>query len=133
MIVNVLRFAFRQETTERERAEVLAVMRELTALEPVAFSSVGPDIGDDARFTHAYCVALADLDALRRYVHDPAHLAADSVIVPRLARLSATRFADEGSPELAEAVNAVHREKAAAHPEWARLLESVPELDLAAG
>ncbi|AXX31094.1 hypothetical protein KCV87_01400 [Actinosynnema pretiosum subsp. pretiosum] len=27
----------------------------------------------------------------------------------------------------------MHREKAAAHPEWARLLESVPELDLSAG
>ncbi|GAA2685332.1 MULTISPECIES: Dabb family protein [Actinosynnema] len=133
MIVNLLRFAFKQEATAQERAEVLAVLRGLTELEPVSFSSVGPDIGDDPRFTHAYCVALADFDALRRYVNDPAHLAADSVIIPRLARLSATRFADEGSPELAEAVNALHREKAAAHPEWARLLGTVPELDLAAG
>ncbi|WP_245553060.1 Dabb family protein [Nocardia veterana] len=68
MIVHTLRFAFRDEATEADREKVLATMRRTAAVESVTFSTVGPAVVNDpdSGYTHAYCVAIADLDALER-------------------------------------------------------------------
>jgi hypothetical protein len=126
MIVNVLRFAFRPEVTAAEQAEVVALMRRTAAVESVAFSTVGQDLGDPADgFTHAYLVAIPDLAALERYMHDPVHIAGDRTILGRLARLAAVRLADDPDPELGRVVGEMHGRKAAAHPEWGRAVEEL--------
>ncbi|MGK5553914.1 Dabb family protein [Actinomadura kijaniata] len=127
MIVLMLRFAFRAETTEDERAAALAAMRHTASVGSVAFSVVGQDLGDPADgYTHAYCVGVEDLEALRRYLYDPVHLEGDLTILPRLARLSPARLSDDPDPGLNGKIMAMHLEKVAAHPEWGRLLDAIP-------
>lgn len=126
MIVNVLRFRFREGTTPEQEAEVLAAMRRTASLEWVTFSAVGRDIGDPAEgFTHTYLVGIADLEALERYMHDPVHLAGDDVILPHLDRLVGVRMSDDADPEVAAKVAALHGAKAARYPEWGRVIEAL--------
>jgi hypothetical protein len=128
MIVNLLRFAFRESTTSEERDEVLAAMRRTAGVDSVAFSVVGRDLGDPAEgYSHTYCVGVADLDALERYMYDPVHPEGDFVILPRLARLSAVRFSDDPDPELASRIGAIAHGKLAAYPEWRELLDAIPQ------
>lgn len=128
MIVNILRFSFRDGTTDEEKDEVLAAMRRTASVESVAFSSVGQDLGDPADgYTHAYCAAVEDLAALERYMYDPVHLAGDHDILPRLARLSAVRLSDDPDPELNAKITAMHLRKVATYPEWGRLLDAIPD------
>lgn len=128
MIVNLLRFAFKESTTPQEREEVLAAMHRTAGVESVAFSTVGRDIGDpDDGFSHAYCVGVTDLGALERYLYDPVHLEGDFVVLPQLERLSAVRFSDDPDPELAARIGVIVQEKLAAHPEWGELLAAIPQ------
>lgn len=133
MIVNMLRFSFKDETTDEQRAAVLAAMRRTASVESVSFSTVGQDLGDPADgFSHAYCVGIADLESLDRYLYDPVHLAGDFEIVPHLARLSAVRLSDDEDPDLGATIMAMHQKKVATYPEWAALLDAIPNADLAA-
>ncbi|MFF2546740.1 Dabb family protein [Kitasatospora sp. NPDC058063] len=120
MIIHMLRFAFKETATEEDRAHVLAVMRRTASVESVAFSTVGRSLDATGGFTHAYCVAIPDLPALRRYMHDPVHLAGDPQIMPHLARIAiGPDLSDDPAPDLAAQVLALHEEKVALHPEWA--------------
>ncbi|QKW50999.1 Dabb family protein [Streptomyces buecherae] len=120
MIVHMLRFAFKESVTEEERERVLEVFRRTAAVESVSFSTVGQNLGDPDGFTHAFCVGIADLPALRRYMHDPVHLAGDPQIMPYLARIAiGPDLSDDMSPTLARDVMALHEEKVALYPEWA--------------
>lgn len=133
MIVNVQRFAFKDETTEEERAEVLAAMRRTAGAESVAYATVGRDLGDPAEgYTHAYLAAVEDVAALDRYMYDPAHLEGDFVILPRLSRLFAVRFSDDPDPELTERIREIYLGKIAAYPEWEDLLNAIPDVKVAA-
>ncbi|WP_263166195.1 Dabb family protein [Streptomyces sp. SCSIO ZS0520] len=126
MIVNLQRFSFKPGVSEEEKAEVLAAMRRTGSVESVAYSAVGQDLGDPADgFTHAYLAAVPDLDALERYMHDPVHLAGDEVILPRLARQSAVRLADDPDPELRQAVFAIYDRKVRKYPAWGRQVEAL--------
>lgn len=127
MIVNILRFSFKDDTSEEDRAAVLAAMRRTASVESAAFGVVGQDIGPDDGYTHTYCVGVPDLDALERYMHDPVHLAGDDVIVPHIQRIAAVRFSDDMDPELAAKVGEVALAKVAKYPAWGRQLESIPE------
>ncbi|MGA4846911.1 Dabb family protein [Streptomyces sp. G5(2025)] len=120
MIVHMLRFTFKETATEEDRERVLAVMRRTAAVESVSFSTVGQNLGDPEGFTHASCVGIADMAALRRYMHDPVHLAGDPQIMPHLARIAVgPDLSDDMTPTLAEDTLALHEEKAALYPEWA--------------
>lgn len=120
MIVHMLRFAFKETVTEEERERVLEVFRRTAAVESVSFSTVGQNLGDPDGFTHAFCVGIADLPALRRYMHDPVHLAGDPQIMPYLVRIAiGPDLSDDMSPTLARDVLALHEEKVALYPEWA--------------
>lgn len=123
MILNVLRLTLKDDTTPEERNDVLAALRRTASLPWVSFSSVGPALDDPASF--GYVVAIADLAALENYMHDPVHLAGDDVILPRIARLSAVRFSDDGDPDIGAKVYALHQAKVAKYPEWGRLVESI--------
>ncbi|MFD5870059.1 Dabb family protein [Streptomyces sp. NPDC060322] len=132
MIVNILRFSFKDGTTEEEKAHVLATMRRTAAVGSVAFGVVGQDLGDPAEgFTHTYCAGVEDLAALERYMHEPDHLDGDPAILPHLARLSAVRLSDDMDPGLGEKILAMHLRKVAMYPEWGRLLDSIPDVHLA--
>lgn len=134
MIVNILRFTFKDETTDEEKAEVLAAMRRTATVDSASFSTVGQDLGDPTDgYTHAYCVGIKDLAALERYLHDPVHLDGDFRIIPHLARLSAVRMSDDMDPELGQRVMAMHLRKVAQYPDWAQLLDSIPEVRVATG
>ncbi|MGW0949862.1 Dabb family protein [Streptomyces sp. NPDC002623] len=120
MIVHMLRFTFKETVTEEEREHVLATMRRTASVDSVSFSTVGQNLGDPDGFTHAYCVGIADLPALRRYMHDPVHLAGDPQIMPYLARIAiGPDLSDDMTPTLAGDILALHEEKAALYPEWA--------------
>lgn len=127
MIVNILRFSFKDETTEEQKTAVLTAMRRTATVDSTSFSTVGQDLGNPADgYTHAYCVGIPDLDALERYLHDPIHLAGDFEILPHFARLSAVRLSDDMDPELGEKVVAMALRKIAKYPQWAELLASIP-------
>ncbi|MEV0402896.1 Dabb family protein [Actinoallomurus sp. NPDC050550] len=128
MIVNLLRFSFKEETTEEQRAEVLAAMRRTATVDAASFSSVGQDLGDPAEgYTHAYCVGIEDLAALERYLYDPVHLEGDFGILLHLARLSAVRLSDDMDPQLGGKIMRMHLRKVATYPEWGRLLDAIPD------
>ncbi|WP_372666380.1 Dabb family protein [Amycolatopsis kentuckyensis] len=127
MIVNLLRFRFRDDVTEAGRDAVLAAMRRTAGVESAAFGTVGRDLGDPAEgYTHAYCVGVPDLAALERYLHDPVHLAGDDVILPSLARLSAVRFTDDADPETGAKMGELVRAKLEKYPDWERQLKAIP-------
>ncbi len=124
MIVHMLRFAFKETATEEEREQALAAMRRTAAVESVSFSTVGQCLGDPDGFSHAYCVGITDLPALRRYMHDPVHLAGDPQILPHLARIAiGPDVSDDMTPTLAEDILALHEEKVALYPEWGAELD----------
>ncbi|MET8544243.1 Dabb family protein [Kitasatospora sp. NPDC004799] len=119
MIVHMLRFAFKETATEEDRERVLAAMRRTASVESVAFSTVGHSLDTDGGYTHAYCVAIPDLPALRRYMHDPVHLAGDPQILPYLARIAiGPDLSDDPTPGLADRILALHEEKVALYPQW---------------
>jgi hypothetical protein len=123
VILNVLRLTLKDDTTEEQRADVLAALRRTAGLPWVTFSSVGPTFDDPLSF--GYAVAIKDLEALEKYMHDPVHLAGDDLILPRVARLSAVRFADDDDPGVGAKVFALHQAKVAKYPDWGRLVESI--------
>ncbi|WP_369028837.1 Dabb family protein, partial [Nocardia farcinica] len=90
---------------------VLATMRRTASVNSVEFACVGQDLGDpSAGFTHSYCVGLADLAALERYMHDPVHLAGDPVIIPYLAKVAiGPDLSDDPDPELNARIMALHQ------------------------
>jgi hypothetical protein len=133
MIVIVLRFSFKDDTSEAEKAETLTMMRRAATLDAVTFSTVGWDLGDPAEgYTHTYMVGLEDLTALEEYLYHPDHIAGDFVYIPRLARLASIRFSDDDDPGLAGQLMKAYQGKIAKHPDWAELIASIPEFRVSA-
>jgi Stress responsive A/B Barrel Domain len=132
MIVIVLRFTFKTDTSEQARASVLATMRRSSTVDGVSFSTVGQDLGDPAEgYTHAYCVAVRDVDALQQYIYDPVHVNGDREVLPALARLSAILLSDDMDPELGKKTMDMRLQKIATYPWWGQLLEAIPNLQIA--
>ncbi|QBS43205.1 Dabb family protein [Nocardia sp. CS682] len=130
MIVHLLRFGFRDETTDEQKAEVLATMRRTASVESVSFATVGQNLGDVSEgLTHAYCVGIEDLAALERYMHDPVHLDGDPQIIPHVAKLAiGPDVSDAPDPALRAKIMALHEAKLQKYPERARLMTTVPEV-----
>ncbi|WP_067669108.1 Dabb family protein [Nocardia miyunensis] len=133
MIVHLLRFGFRDETSEKQKAQVLALMRRTAAVDSVSFSAVGQHLGDPVEgYTHGYCVGIADLPALERYMYDPIHLAGDPDIIPHLSRLAVgPTVSDDLDPELGTKIMALNDRKLADYPEWAQLMKTIPDFRIA--
>ncbi|EYF03838.1 Dabb family protein [Chondromyces apiculatus] len=131
MIINLLRFRFRDEVSEAERADALAAISRTASLDAVAFSVIGRDLGDPAAgFTHAYLVAIPGLEALERYFDAPVHRAGDFQFIPLVAKLSRSGFTSDDDPDLGEKIMALWRRKMSADPGWLALFDLVPELSL---
>jgi hypothetical protein len=126
MIISLLRFSFKPDVTEEEKAEALAAMRRTASVESTVFSTVGRDLGDPAEgFTHASVTAIPDLDALERYMHDPVHVKGDEYILPRLAKQSAVRLSDDPDPELPQKIYAIYTRRVETNPAWGREVETL--------
>jgi Stress responsive A/B Barrel Domain len=125
MIVHVLRFSFKEGTSDDELAAIEAALKRLASSEAASFSVVGQDLGTPD-YTLAYCVAFEDLAALERYMlHEPTHIAADRAILPHVANLAAVDLSDDRDPELGAKIAALHQHRLATDPEFAELLRSV--------
>lgn len=128
MIVNILRFRFKDTVDPATRDKVLARMSETAAVESVSFATVGQDLGDPAEgFTHAFCVGIADVAALRRYFYDPVHLAGDPDILPHFERLYAVRLSDDLDPGLRDEITGLFLEKVRKYPQWGELMAAIPD------
>ncbi|MFD6159650.1 Dabb family protein [Nocardia sp. NPDC060256] len=105
-------------------------MRRTASMESVSFSTVGQNLGDASEgLTHAYCVGIEDLAALERYMHDPVHLDGDPRIIPHVAKIAiGPDVSDEPDPGLRDKIMALHEAKLAKYPEWAQLMQTVPEV-----
>ncbi|MFF2847675.1 Dabb family protein [Streptomyces sp. NPDC058001] len=126
MIISLLRFSFKPDVSEEEKAEALAAMRRTASVESTVFSTVGRDLGDPAEgFTHASVTAIPDLDALERYMHDPVHVEGDKYILPRLAKQSAVRLSDDPDAELPRKIFAIYARRVEGDPEWGREVEAL--------
>ena len=127
MILHVLRFRFRDDVDERERDDVLADLRRLAAADSVTFSVVGQDVGDPSEgYTHGYCVAVEDFDALRRYQYHPEHRAIAKRFASRVAALTGLDVSDDTPSDLSERIRAMFQAWLADDPELADLLEALP-------
>lgn len=49
------------------------------------------------------------------------------MILPRLAALAGVRLSDDPDPDLGDKIMQMHLAKVAAYPDWARLLDAIPE------
>ncbi|NRD67124.1 Dabb family protein [Corallococcus exiguus] len=131
MFINLLRFRFRDGVPEEKKARALEAISRTAKSEAVSFSVVGRDLGNPADgFTHASCVGIADLSALKRYFDDPLHRAGDLLFLPLVGRLWRMALTDDADPALGEKIQAMHAEKMAGDPEWAALLAAIPDLQL---
>lgn len=127
MIVHALRFAFKKETSDQQRAEIKQALSGLASSKWAAFSVVGQDLGDPAEgYTLSYCVAFKDLAALEGFLlREPLHPAADLKILPHVAKFSAIDLSDDADATLRAKIGALYEQKVANEPEFLRLMQTI--------
>lgn len=131
MILNLLRFRFRDGVDDATKERALATIRRTASSKAVAFSVIGQDLGDpSAGYTHSYCVGIHDLDALALYFREPAHSEGDMFFLPLLEKLSRVSSSDDPDPNLRDEIGALFQQKLAAEPEWAALFAAIPHAEL---
>lgn len=131
MIINFLRFRFRDDASPADQERALAAIRRIASSEAVAFSVIGQDLGDPAEgYTHSYCVGIPDLAALERYLSQPAHREGDAIFLPLLAKLARSASSDDLDPALRDKIGALAQQRLQADPEWAALFARIPDLRL---
>ena len=131
MIINFLRFRFRDDVDEPTKDRAFAALRRVASSASVAFSVIGQDLGNPADgYTHAYCVGLPDLMALDRYLREPAHREGDELFLPLLAKLARSASSDDLDPGLRDKVGALARRVHEEDPSWAALFARIPDLRL---
>ncbi|MCE7008693.1 Dabb family protein [Kibdelosporangium philippinense] len=131
MIVHMLRFSFKDGTSDADKEKVLALMRRTASMPSTLFGTAGQDLGDPAAgYTHAYCVGIEDLAALERYLYDPVNIDGEWQIFPHLGRLAGVRLSDDLDPGLSEKITAMARKKFEDYPELGALMATIPEVRL---
>ena len=129
MIVHILRFAFKDGVRDEDKAAGLEAISGTAALDSVSFSSIGQNLGGSVDgYSHAYCVGIADLVSLDRYMNDPIHRAGDFVFAPLVARIAIFDMSDDLDPELGSKIMAMHERRSTSDPEWGRLFGTIPEV-----
>ncbi len=131
MIINYLRFRFRDEVDEATKAHALAALHRTASSDSDAFSVIGQDLGVPAAgYTHSYCVGVPDLAALERYLRQPAHREGDELFLPLLAKLARSASSDDMDPELRDKIGSLAQKSYGEDPSWAALFARIPELHL---
>src|ERR1700678_2669214 len=89
----------------------------------VSFAVVGPYSGNPADgYTHSAIFGLADLEALERFMYEPAHREADFIVHPHMATFDGFDVSDEYDPDLEAKVMAIRRRRRPSYPELAAFL-----------
>jgi hypothetical protein len=123
VIAHVLRFRFKEETSEEEFNTAMEAFRRTGQVPSVALSVVGPYAGNPADgFTHSAVYVLADLAALDRFMYEPVHRDADFIVHPHMAQMDAFDVTDDDEPDLGAKIMDIQQRRLAADPELAELL-----------
>ena len=126
MIVNYLRFSFKENVPEEDKRTALNAISKTATLKSVSFSTVGQDLGNPADgYTHAYCVGIKDLETLDHYLSDPVHRRGDFVFLPLLEKLTRTAMSDDYDDSLGKKISELYMSKMNADPEWFALVKAV--------
>jgi hypothetical protein len=123
LIAHVLRFSFKDGTSEEDFTAAMEAFRKVARAATVSFAVVGSYSGNPADgYTHSALFGLADLETLERFMYEPAHREADFIVHPHMATFDGFDVSDEYDPDLEAKVMAIQRRRIAADPELAALL-----------
>lgn len=123
MIVHVLRFRFKDGTTEESSSACLEALRAVGRMDSVVSAVVGDHLGGGAGpHTHSASFTLADLGGFERYMGDPVHRRADFVLHPYVTDFDVFDISDEGDPGLPAKIAGIQQRRLANDPELAALV-----------
>jgi hypothetical protein len=123
VIVHVLRFRFKDGTTEESASACLEALRAVGRMDSVVSAVVGDHLGSGAgRHTHSASFTLADLGGFERYMDDPVHRRADFVLHPHVTDFDVFDISDEDDPELPAKMTGIQQRRLANDPELAALI-----------
>jgi stress responsive alpha/beta barrel protein len=123
VIAHVLRFSFKDGTSEEDFATAMQAFRRTAQAATVSFAVVGPYLGNPADgYTHSAIFGLAGLETLERFMYEPAHREADFIVHPHMAKFDGFDVSDEYDPDLDAKILDIQRRRIAADPELAALL-----------
>lgn len=130
MIINILRFAFKDEVTADQQEMALQAIRQTATLESVLFGNVGKYYGDpEDGFTHALVSAIKDLRAMQDYLMDPLHRAGDFIFLPLLKKHYRFAVSDD-DPALLQEVGILYNSIMEKDAEWKALFNHIDDLKL---
>jgi len=128
MIVHVLRFRFKDGTTEEDISACMEALQNVGQMDSVLFSIIGQYAGVAADgYTHSSAFAMADLEAFERYINETAHRQADFIVHPHVTNFDVFDISDEDNPDLASEIANIQQRRLAADPELTRLISTIPE------
>jgi hypothetical protein len=132
VILHVLRFGFKPEATAKDVSDSLESLRRMGEMETVSFSIVGGYLGKpEEGFSHSVAFGIADLETFERYMYEPVHRQADSIIHPHVSQFDVFDISDDDDPGLEAKIAAIHKRRFDADPALAALIDAIPESNIA--
>jgi hypothetical protein len=123
VIAHILRFRFKEETSEEEFDAAMEAFRRAGQVPTISAAIVGRYAGNPADgFTHSAVYVLADLATLERFMYEPVHRDADFIVHPHMASMDAFDISDDDEPDLDAKIMDIQQRRLAADPELAELL-----------
>jgi hypothetical protein len=123
VIAHVLRFSFKEETSQEEFEAAMAAFRRTGQVPTVSSAIVGRYAGNPADgFTHSAVYVFADLATLERFMYEPVHRDADFVVHPLMASMDGFDISDDDEADLAARIMDIQQRRITADPELAQLL-----------
>ncbi|MCW2690047.1 MAG: Stress responsive alpha-beta barrel domain protein [Mycobacterium sp.] len=127
MIVHVLRFRFKDGTTDEDSSACLEALRAVGRMDSVVSAVVGDHLGSETdRHTHSAAFTVADLAGFERYMGDPVHRRADFVLHPHVTEFDVFDISDEHDPELRAKIAGIQRRRLEHDPQLAALIGWAP-------
>jgi hypothetical protein len=131
VIVHVLRFSFKPEATAENIYDSLESLRRMAEMKTVSFSIVGDYLGKpDDGFSHSVAFGIADLETFERYMYEPVHRQADSIIHPHVSQFDVFDISDDHDPDLEAKIAAIHQRRFNSDPALAELIDAIPESNI---
>ncbi|MDT8913820.1 Dabb family protein [Amycolatopsis sp. PS_44_ISF1] len=125
MIYHHNRMVFKTTTTEAQRAEALASLRNQgEKIDAVIRYVVGRDIGGE--FGYSAVFVLEDLKGYWEYLMAPAHAHTDEIGLPLLERFVSYDTTDSDDPKIAGKIAELHARRYAGNPALAALVAGLP-------
>jgi hypothetical protein len=128
VIAHILRFRFKEETSQEEFDAAMEAFRRTGQVSTISAAIVGRYAGNPADgFTHSAVYVLADLATLEGFMYEPVHRDADFIVHPHIARMDAFDICDDDEPDLDAKIMDIQQRRLAADPELAELLGIVAD------